>query len=301
MQLSLMPLRIILLSVVLPWAIPTTFMATPAAAQIVRIRPGMGIHVNTPYTNIHIDPRYGVRPNYRMPSYGVPPTSGTPRWRAWRRRRDLGRLRGPAKIERPGLALEPKPESKRKPRQARDLGSQTPAAFDESPTPTAAASSDLPDPAQVFPTATDLANLDDTNLLATLSDLSNRLDKRLARYKTGAGWQRYLHLPEEILALPGLSAHENQNTLLVKQERLRETLVRFEQVENNANFQLVASQPSFVAALAALREVASRLDDHNTVTPTASTASDHKQEVLPTPEPARRPVAPSGEHSILKR
>jgi hypothetical protein len=159
----------------------------------------------------------------------------------------------------------------------------------------------MPESARPFPTATDLANLDDARLLAALADISNRLDARLARYKTGAGWQRYLRLPEEILAPLGFSSHEDQETLQSKQETLRETLTRFEQVANNADFRIIARQPGFVATLAALREVATRLDHGYTVTPTASTAASNEQEVLPTPEPARRQVAPTGERSILKR
>jgi hypothetical protein len=198
--------------------------------------------------------------------------------------------------------LEPKPESDRIQRRGWDTESSTAASsFNESPTPTASASSDIPDPARPFPTETDLANLDDARLLAALADISNRLDTHLARYKTGAGWQRYLRLPEEILAPPGFSSRVDQEALQSKQETLRKTLTRFEQVANNADFRIIARQPSFVASLAALREVATRLDHGNTVTSTASTAASNEQEVLPTPEPARRQVAPTGEHSILKR
>ena len=108
-------------------------------------------------------------------------------------------------------------------------------------------------------------------------------------------------LPGEILAPPGFSSHEDQKTLQIKSETFRETLRRFEQVANNADFRVIARQPSFVASLAALREVATRLDYGNAVTPTASTSTNNQQEVLPTPEPARKQVAPTGEHSILKR
>jgi hypothetical protein len=154
------------------------------------------------------------------------------------------------------------------------------------------AQTDVPDPARTFPTANDLANLDDAMLLETLLDISNRLDTRLARFKTGAGWQRYLRLPEEVLA-----PDNDQESLQARQEVLRETLSRFEQVANNSDFRVIASQPSFVAAQTVLREVVTRMDQENAVTPTTST----EQEVLPVPEPVRRHPAPTGERSILKR
>jgi len=176
-----------------------------------------------------------------------------------------------------------------------------PSSLNRSSTPTEATSSDMSDSAKSFPTASELANLDDARLLATLSDISNRLNIRLARYKTGAGWQRYLRLPEAIFTQSGLSSQENREALPIQQEKIRETLARFERVASNTDFRIVTSQPGFVATLAALREVTNRWDHGNTVAPTTSSVATGEQEVLPTPAPAPRQAAPTGEHSILKR
>jgi len=143
-----------------------------------------------------------------------------------------------------------------------------------------------------FPTTTELAQLDDTQLFSALRDISNRLDKSLAKFQTGPGWQRYLQLPEN---LP--SRLDNQEDLQVNMDALLKTRSRFEQVANNPDFHIIANQPNFVATLSALREANARWDSQKKVTPT----TDKQQETLPTPEPTRKHQASPGEHSILKR
>jgi hypothetical protein len=146
------------------------------------------------------------------------------------------------------------------------------------------------------PTATELKNLDDTQLFNALRELSSRLDNSLAKFKTGLGWQRYLRLPED---LP--SRQDNQEALQVNMDALVETCSRFKQVANNPDFRIITSQPDFVATLTALREATARWDSNKTVDETNTPTTSGQQETLPTPEPASKRHPSPGEHSILKR
>lgn len=292
MQLSRQQPRIGLLGVALLEIMAAALSATPAKAQIVRIRPGLGIQVNTPYANIHVAPRYGLGQAY-----------GFPRRRRWGRLRDLGRTPDPDSGGQPSLALEPRPENRGSQRRSRlprpDLATSS-APHQGSPqpvvtTPSARSepTSDLPTgDTRGFPTANDLAKLDNPMLMDALLDLSNRLDARLGQFKTGSGWKHYLRLPAEVLSPNG-----KQELLQIDQAAMHETLERFELVASNPDFHIIAAQPSFMAALTALQEVVTRRDHTNRTSPNTSNA----QEVLPTPEPAEKHPAPVGEHSILKR
>ena len=60
------------------------------------------------------------------------------------------------------------------------------------------------DPRFAFPTPEQLASLDDGTLLNAVLDVTGRLDADLARFDTGAGWRKFLRLPED--ALPPASA-----------------------------------------------------------------------------------------------
>jgi hypothetical protein len=284
------------------WVATLILTATPASGQIVRIRPGLGIHVNAPYANIHIAPRQGINAPRKGNNRGeIDRSTRLPRRRIWGRRLELRQFRDPNAALPSRGKLEPRAENSRPPGEGLDADSPK---LNQSPGLAVTPQTELPNqvhrftsetdqiPTDQFSTATELAQLDDTQLFSALRNISSRLDKSLAKFQTGPGWQRYLQLPEN---LP--SRLDNQEDLQVNMDALLETRSRFEQVAINPDFHIIANQPNFVATLSALREVNVRWDSQKTVTP----STDKQQETLPTPEPTHKHQALPGEHSILKR
>jgi len=288
------------LATALLWIATIVLWETPASGQIVRIRPGLGIHVTAPYANIHIAPRRGRSIDEKGANDGssLPQHDRTQR-RAWGRRLGLRRLIDPAlarpsKLQLAELPLEPKPENSMATQEGLEAGSPTIAT---APTLAATTPREIPERAHQFPNTTELKHLDNAQLFDTLRETSSRLATSLANFKTGPGWQHYLQLAENAFSLQGI----DQELLLTKITALRETQTRFEQVANNPDFRIIADQPNFVATLLALREVTARWDASKTVTKTNTPTTIGQQETLPTPEPAPKRHASPGEHSILKR
>jgi len=146
--------------------------------------------------------------------------------------------------------------------------------------------------------------MDDAALFTAVNDLGYSLEVRLSRLKTGAGWQRYLRIPESALTAPA----ENF-------DKFAQTLARYDSVADNPEFAKIAGLPSFIATKAALRQGVTRLaetrtrepSDGNSTGPTfpssvpSSVPSSTTEEILPTPALPVEPEATRGEHSILKR
>jgi len=235
------------------------FFPVPAEAQIVRRFAGGGVQIRAPFVRVNVNP-YG-RASVRAPLVAVDP-GGV---RVGLRRR-----------------LAPMPQQ---------LGPQQVA-----PAQAQVPSGGLPDRGYVpFPTAEELAAMDDRALFTALSDLAYGLDVRLSRLNTGAGWQRYLRISDSVLVAPD----ENLDKLV-------KTLGRFDSISDNPEFAKIAGLPSFIATKAALRQVVVRLGEPRTAEPAGDSSTgpvfpSSEEEVLPTPATAVEPNASRGEHSILKR
>jgi hypothetical protein len=124
-----------------------------------------------------------------------------------------------------------------------------------------------------LPRAQELATMDEEALWQFLSSTANRLHERLSRFDTGASWQRYLRLPEEVLTDSSLNLHE-------RRDALTELLRRYRYVVTEPRYERIANLPAFTAMQAALTEVVSRLD----ASPADASVSD---EELPMPAPER--------------
>jgi hypothetical protein len=147
-----------------------------------------------------------------------------------------------------------------------------------------------------FPTAGELAALDDGSLLNALLEAMAQLDYDVAQFDTGATWQRYFRLPDDALPPP---AADGRVTLGFPS--IKATLARLDSVAANPKYPMIAALPSFAAAHMALTEVVNRF---------GAAAGDGgvadarpRGEELPTPPPAL--AAPQndagGERSILNR
>ena len=125
-----------------------------------------------------------------------------------------------------------------------------------------------------FPTAAELAAMDDETLRQTLGSTADRLHVRLSRFNTGATWQRYLlRFTDETIAdfSPGAGGSG---------EAAAELLERFRFVDSDPQYQMIATLPAFVAMQSILIEMESRLNQ-------PGGASDVSTEELPLPQPER--------------
>jgi len=164
--------------------------------------------------------------------------------------------------------------------------------------------------ARPFPSKQDLAAMDDVALFATLRDVSMRLNLRLARLNTGAGWQRYLALSEEALGGPASESNAGLPPT-IRVDLLQNALVRFDRTAENPEYLKIATLPSFVATQATLRKVVERFAGPQIIEPSGANSPRteapskpqdlDQNELLPTPAPEPRPATSSGERSILRR
>jgi hypothetical protein len=101
-----------------------------------------------------------------------------------------------------------------------------------------------------FPAAADLAAMNDEELHQTLLAIAESLHNRLNRFDTGDTWQRYLRLPDEIVAS---SSPSDARTAAIAT-----LLERFQKVAADPQYPMIARLPAFVAMEAALNEALSR-------------------------------------------
>jgi len=263
-------------------------------AQIVRRFAGGGIRVNAPFVRVDIGPGGGT--SVRAPFTAVDRPG---RIFLGRRRRLMAQPQHAAPQQR----VTPRTQAST---QAR---AQQPTPVDVDALP--------------YPTASQLAAMEDAVLVETLREMMGRLNYRLSLLKTGEGWQRYLVLPRELLGSPGAPPESAQL------DKIQKVLPHFRGTLDDPQFVKIFTLPSFVAAYNTLEEVSRRfsgdqigdpligdpliggpeITDPNSseTTPTDQPAEkangpiEEAIEILPTPQPAEVPNATRGERSILKR
>ena len=102
-----------------------------------------------------------------------------------------------------------------------------------------------------FPTAQELAAMDDATLRQTLRSTAYWLHDRLADFDTGDTWQRYFRLPAEIFAESSAATNE-RNAAFAR------LLQRFNDIAADPKFGKISKLPAFTAMQAALTELLSR-------------------------------------------
>ncbi len=254
-----------------------------ANAQIVRRFAGGGVQVNAPFVRVNVGP--GGATSVRAPFVAVDRQGRT----------FLGRRR---RLMSPPLQPTPQQNATR----YSELPTQRPAL---QPAPDVADVDALP-----YPTARQLAAMEDGELVETLRQMMARLQYRLSLLTTGEGWQKYLVLSREALGSPGAppaAAHF---------DAVQKILPRYQSVQDDPQFLKIATLPSFVASFATLQEVDRRFggtvdsyesdgpeitDPNNGAPPADEAAAEEPLEILPTPQSIAVPNATRGERSILKR
>ena len=244
-------------------------LPTPADAQFVRRHYGAGVHIRAPFVRVTVGPYGGA--SVRAPFVAVDPGSVRVGFRQ--------------RLAPVPLYAVP-PQYVMSPEYAGPSVGETVV--------TEGAVQGAVETYQ-FPSAAELSAMDDASLLAALRELTSRFDARLARLKTGAGWQRYLRLSEPALSDPGANL-----------DPLQRALARFDAVADNPEYAKIAGLPSFIATKAALRQVVMRFDGPQMVDPFGGDSTPREDEpadgeILPTPKPAAEPEAIRGERSVLKR
>jgi hypothetical protein len=117
--------------------------------------------------------------------------------------------------------------------------------------------------------------MDDEALWQFLSSTANQLYERLGRFDTGASWQMYLRLPEEVRT-------NSPSNLNERRDALTKLLDRFHYIATEPKYERIADLPTFTAMQAALTEVVSRLD-------ASLGGAGVSDEALPMPAP-KRPI-----------
>jgi hypothetical protein len=128
-----------------------------------------------------------------------------------------------------------------------------------------------------FPTASDLAAMNDEQLSQALRAIAQSLHNRLNRFDTGATWQRYLRLPEEAV----VSTPSDERTAAVAT-----LLDRFHKIAAEPQYSMIARLPAFIAMEAALNEALSRPKNGPTgaATATEDLPLPPQQQQLPPPQ-----------------
>ena len=104
-------------------------------------------------------------------------------------------------------------------------------------------------PRAPLPTAQELAAMDDDALRHSLRLAAERLHYRLNGFNSGYTWQRYLRIPDEVLASSG----DEQYQLAITNWSQR-----FRKISDEPEYRKIAELPEFVAMQAVLTEAASR-------------------------------------------
>lgn len=131
------------------------------------------------------------------------------------------------------------------------------------------------------PTPQALAALDDESLWRALRNTSLRLNERLRRFDTGATWQRYLRLPDELVSGSAANVEDRRLAAIGLQ-------ARFAAVADDGRYRKIADLAAFRSIQALLTEIASRSSE-------ADARGNVSAEELPPPS---RPPA-TNDRSIL--
>ena len=121
-------------------------------------------------------------------------------------------------------------------------------------------------------TPDDFASLSEVDLWRAVRESSGRFMERMNGFDTGATWQRFLRLPDELQT----DSYAGDAAQSVATSRL---LQRFDEIAADARYQKISSLPEFAAVRSALVELIKR---------PAVTANGNPLELLPAPrfEPA---------------
>jgi hypothetical protein len=122
-----------------------------------------------------------------------------------------------------------------------------------------------------LPSTQELAAMDDDAIWQLLRATADRLHERLARFDTGATWQRYLQLPEEALNDQFASPSE-------RRDALTQLLDRFRYVTSERQYAKISDLSAFATMRAVLTEVVSRSN-------ASAAAVNVSDEELPIPRP----------------
>lgn len=104
---------------------------------------------------------------------------------------------------------------------------------------------------QPLPTSQALTSMDDDALWRVLRNASLRLNQRLSRFDTGATWQRYLRLPDELVTGSTADTEARRAAAATMQQR-------FADVAANPQFRKIADLPAFTFVQAVLAEMNGR-------------------------------------------
>jgi hypothetical protein len=119
------------------------------------------------------------------------------------------------------------------------------------------------------PSAEDLAAMDRERLAQTLRNAFDNLSDRLGRFDTGATWQRYLRLPDELMT-------DTYSADAAQREAAENLLARFNEIATDGRYRKIADLPEFVVMQSVLAELAKRTEN-------ASPPDRKREEVLPLP------------------
>jgi hypothetical protein len=97
----------------------------------------------------------------------------------------------------------------------------------------------------------ELSRMDDVELWRVIRETSNRLMDRVSRFDTGATWQRYFRLPDELQTDFYLGDP-------AQREAAEKLLERFNDISGDAHFRKISDLPAFVAMRSALTELTQR-------------------------------------------
>ena len=227
-------------------------MADATSAQVVRVHRGGGgnVHVRAPFVDVHVGP--GGATSVRAPFTAVDSPG-----RAYVGRGARRYYRHAPPATQPPAAARPQSHA---PRYAHPTPAIQPGPTLADPHGADVASSDVAaaDVAaaeQPFPTAEELAAMDEVTLLNALLYVAEEFDRQLGRFNTGDTWRRYLGLPDEALPPPAADG-----SVKLGMSALKKTLARFDKVAANPKYVKINRLDGFVAMQTALSQVVARFD-----------------------------------------
>jgi hypothetical protein len=92
-------------------------------------------------------------------------------------------------------------------------------------------------------------------LIRQLSWEARMLNRSLGELSTGVTWQRYLALPDGIIAAMDRPAGDNESDVEFDPEELKKVLDRYDNVSTNPDYYMIASIPAFQATHGRLTEL----------------------------------------------
>lgn len=119
----------------------------------------------------------------------------------------------------------------------------------------------------------------DQRLLRQLSQSARMLNRSLGSLNTGVSWQKYLALPDEIIAAADKPPGDGEPRPEVDREKLGRILVRYDQVSQSQEYRRITSIPEFQATYQRLTAVV------NPAPKATPPRPERVAEELPPPEP----------------